>query len=138
MIPAAHQPALTLLQKSIRANSIFSGLSGFALVVFSKPVAGFLGSLDPLVVAATGLALLVFAPLVYWVSTRSPVPHALAWLIIELDVLWVLASGALIFANLVPLTTAGKWTIAILADIVAAFAIAQYFGLRRAQRSLAS
>jgi hypothetical protein len=47
------------------------------------------------------------------------------------DLAWVIASAGLIFANLVDFTTAGKWAIAILADVVLVFAIVQFVGLRR-------
>jgi hypothetical protein len=45
----------------------------------------------------------------------------MAWLVIELDVLWVIGSLILVFTDLVPLTAAGKWTVAITADIVTVF-----------------
>ena len=56
-----------------------------------------------------------------------------AWEVIALDVLWVLGSVLLIFTDLVPLSIGGKWTVALIADIVALFAILQYVGLRRQQ-----
>jgi hypothetical protein len=58
----------------------------------------------------------------------------MAWAVIELDVLWVIGSLILIFTSLVPLTTSGKWAVAITADIVTVCAILQYIGLRRQQR----
>ena len=48
-----------------------------------------------------------------------------------LDVLWVLGSVALIFSNQIPLTVAGKWAVALVADVVALFAVLQYVGVRR-------
>ena len=43
----------------------------------------------------------------------------LVWfgVIVVLDVLWVLASAVLLLSNMVPLTTAGKWIVGILADV---------------------
>ena len=41
--------------------------------------------------------------------------------------LWVLGSLALVFTDVVPLTTEGRWLIAITADIVLIFALAQLY-----------
>jgi len=51
------------------------------------------------------------------------------------DLLWVVGSAVLIFTNLVPFTTNGKWAIAIVADIVLAFAIVQFVGVRKARKA---
>jgi hypothetical protein len=48
-----------------------------------------------------------------------------------LDIAWVTGSILLLASGLVPLSTARKWSIAILADIVALFALLQFIGLRR-------
>ena len=58
----------------------------------------------------------------------------LVWVIIVLDVLWVVASAVLLFSHVVPLTTAGKWMVGILADVVALFAIFEYVGLRKLRK----
>jgi hypothetical protein len=50
---------------------------------------------------------------------------------VVLDILWVLGSIILLFGGSLPLTLAGKWTIALLAEAVATFAILQTIGLRR-------
>ncbi len=52
--------------------------------------------------------------------------------VIVLDVAWVAGSALILLFDLVPLTTAGRWTIALLAEVVALFAILQTIGLRRA------
>lgn len=64
-------------------------------------------------------------------SRRSPINRRLAWAAVVLDALWVLSSVVLIFSNQIPLTVAGKWAVALVADVVALFAVLQYVGIRR-------
>lgn len=53
---------------------------------------------------------------------------------IGLDVLWIIASAALLVAAPAALNTEGRWTVLILADVVAVFGIFGSFGLRRLAR----
>jgi hypothetical protein len=48
---------------------------------------------------------------------------------------WVIASYGVLLASTPDLTTAGSWTVAILAEIVGLVAAAQYIGLRRLRRA---
>jgi hypothetical protein len=53
------------------------------------------------------------------------------WMVIGGDLLWVVASYAILLAGRPALTTAGSWSVGILAEIVALFAVIQFVGLRR-------
>jgi hypothetical protein len=55
----------------------------------------------------------------------------LVWAVIIADVAWVAGSVVLLLSGWVPLTTAGKWLVALLADAVGILAVIQYIGLRR-------
>ena len=120
-----------LLQKAIRANAVFSGLSGLVFLLAAGPIAELMGLAQPAFLSVTGILLLLYMPTLLAAARKNPVPKWIAWLIIDLDILWVIGSAVLIFTALVPLTAAGKWLIAIQADIVALFAIVQFIGLRR-------
>lgn len=120
-----------LLQKAILGNAIFSGTSGLLFLLFSNPAAGFLGLEENIWILGVGVILLLYTPVLYWISKRTPVEHWIAWLIIGLDILWIVGSVILIFGIFVEFSIPGKWAIAIVADIVAVFAIAQYLGLRK-------
>ena len=120
-----------LLRRALLGNCIFSMLSGLFFLLAANPITNFLGLDLPMVISVTGINLLLFAAIVYKVATASPINRTLALIIVALDVAWVVGSIMLIFVNMVPLTTAGKWAIAIVADIVSLFAIAQYIGIRR-------
>ena len=124
----------SFLQRSLLGNAAFSGISGLFMVFAAGPISQFLGLNNPFILTIIGIVLLVYVPFLVWLANQSPVPNWMAWLVIELDVLWVIGSLILIFTNLVPLTTGGKWAVAITADIVTIFAVLQYFGLRRQQR----
>ncbi len=130
---AQSQPS-SLLRRALLGNSIFSTLSGLFFLFDAAPIAAFLGLDMPMMIQVLGVNLLVFAVIVYKVATATPINRTLASIIIALDVAWVVGSIVLIFSNLLPLTTSGKWGIAIVADIVACFAIAQYIGLRRMKK----
>jgi hypothetical protein len=129
--PTATQNKPPLLRKALLGNATFSGLSGLFLTLDAAPIAAFIGLENPLILTVTGIVLILYAPLLIWLANQKSIPRLLAWIVIDLDILWVIGSAILIFSNLVPLTVAGKWAIAFAADIVTAFAIAQYIGLRR-------
>jgi hypothetical protein len=67
-------------------------------------------------------------------NARRPVVNLVeARVAIALDALWVVGSAVLVLASL--LNATGNWTAAILADVVLAFAICQFIGLRRLERA---
>lgn len=124
-----------LLRSALLGNSIFCFLSGLDFVLFSRPVAKFLGLSYPTVILVLGLGLVAYALIVFMQSRKQILSLPFARLAITADLLWVICSAILIFTSLVAFTTAGKWAIAIIADIVLVFAIVQYFGLRRISSS---
>ena len=125
----------SFLQKALLGNAAFSGLSGLFMVLAATPISEFFGLSNQLILTIVGIVLLLYMPFLFWLANQTPVPTWMAWVVIELDVLWVISSLILIFSSLVPLTTGGKWAIAITADIVTVFAILQYIGLRRQQHN---
>ena len=105
-------------------NSIFCFLCGLEFVLFSRPVVEFLGLSSPGVILMLGLGLVAYALVIFMQSRKQSLSLPFARFAIAADLLWVIGSAALIFTNLVAFTTAGKWAIAIIADIVLVFAIA--------------
>ena len=124
-----------LLRSALLGNSIFSFLSGLDFVLFSGPVASFLGLSSPTVILVLGLGLIAYALVVFLQARAQPLSLSFARSAIIADVLWVLASAVLVFTDIVDFTTAGRWAIAIVADIVLVFAVLQFVGLRRITRS---
>ena len=123
----------SFLQRAVLGNAVFSGISGLIMVLAADALSQYLGLGSPIILTVVGIVLLLYMPILVWLANKSPVPMHFAWEVIALDVLWVLGSVLLIFTDLVPLSIGGKWTVALIADIVALFAILQYVGLRRQQ-----
>ena len=123
----------SLLQRAIQGNGAFSLLSGLIFILAANPVAAFLGGVSSTVLMALGVGLLIYAADLFFVARQSPIKPLYAWLFIIADIAWVLGSALLLMTDWVAFTNAGWWTVAIVADIVAVFAILQYVGLKRSQ-----
>lgn len=120
-----------LLRKALYGNSIFCTLSGLDFAIFSKPISSFLGLSTSWVILVLGIILVLYGIEVFIFARKEKISEGFAKFVIVADIAWVIGSAVLIFSNLVPLTIAGKWAIAIVADIVLVFAIVQSVGLRR-------
>lgn len=121
-----------LLTYAVRGNALFSASSGLALALFARTLSALTGLQPPLAITITGLILVGYAVWLWRLTARSSIPTAAAWLVIALDVLWVLGSLIVILAGWSLLTQTGKWLVAILADVVGLFAVVQFIGLKRA------
>ncbi len=119
------------LQRAMRSNGVFSLLSGAVLLVGAKPLAEFMGIPVPAALLGIGGILLAYAITLFLVTARPQVDRRLGYTAIVLDIAWVLGSIAILTTDWVPLTTAGKWTVALLAEVVAGFAIWQAYAIRR-------
>ena len=125
----------TALHIAIRSNALFCDLSGLVLIIFARPLADFLGLNDPGILIILGIGLFAWALMLFWGSMQAAVPNWLAWVAIDGDLAWVVGSVILLLLPSFSFSTAGKWMIAIIADIVLVFAIWQFFALRRAQKT---
>jgi hypothetical protein len=82
-----------------------------------------------------GIGLLPFALFVASVARSRPFNPKLAWIVIEMDMLWVIGSALILILGWPAATTVGgRWAIGIIAEIVATFAILQYFGVHRLRK----
>jgi len=121
----------SLLKKALLANAAFSSISGLSFILFTQAISQFLGWSNSWILATIGAGLVAFALMIYTVAQAKSINHAQVMSIIAADLSWVLLSIVVIFTPFVALTLEGKWAVAIVADIVAIFAFAQYWGLRR-------
>ena len=127
-------PRSSLLRTALRGNMVFSEVSGLTSLFAARPIANFLGLESTLPFIIIGILLLSHGAILWWGTSQTEIPRWLAWYAIEGDVVWVLASIAILITDPWSFTVGGKWMIALLADAVAAFAIIQYIGLRRLNR----
>ena len=104
------------LQKSLRVNALFSGVSGITLIVLSKQIANLFETTNTTVFWVTGIVLLFFASTIFYEIIKQR-PVAVLWIIIQ-DFIWVVGSMALIAANPFEISKAGNSTIAMIAFIV--------------------
>ena len=80
-----------------------------------------------------GIGLLPFALFVFQIARQRPLNRRRAWVVVEMDLAWIVSSIAILLLRWPATTTVGGWwTIGVIAEIVAIFAILQVLGLRRA------
>lgn len=123
-----------LLKNALFVDSVVSFLTGAALLFFSKTIAGFLGLSASWIVPVLGLVAVAYGIEIYLAARAEPVHMGIARFAAYGNLVGALGIAVLIFANLVPFTTAGKWAVAIAADAVLVLAIFQHIGLRRVIR----
>ncbi len=117
------------LRLSLRANAIFSAVSGSGMLFAASAIAGLLGIEQTLLVRITGVNLLGFAALLVWLASREVIKPSLAIAVVVADLLWVAGSAGLLPAGV--FSPMGNWLVAGVADVVLLFAILQYVGIRR-------
>jgi hypothetical protein len=120
----------TLLRRALQGDAIFGAISGVALLAASGPLSGLLG-IPAIALLVVGAILVPYAAFLWYQATRPQISIRVAWAVIFLNIDWVIMSAVLLFSSLVPLTPLGWWDVLIVAVVVAAFAEAQYFGIRR-------
>lgn len=121
----------SLLKTALLVDGAVSFLLGIICLLFSKAIAGFLGIPASWIILALGMGVIVYAIELFLAARAEPVNLGIAKFATYGNLAWVLASAVLIFANLLPFPTTGKWAFAVLADVVLVLAIFQYLGLRR-------
>lgn len=126
-------PRMGTAQWAVDVDGVFCVLSGLTFLLDANAVGQFMGA-QPSVIAALGLGVFLYGVGLLYDVFKGKVNARMLKVVIGLDVVWVVASVLLLVAAPTALTTEGRWTVLILADIVGAFAIWQYVGLRRLAR----
>ena len=128
-LPAADRS--TLLRRAIQADGVFTLLGGLLLTIDAESIAALIGLPSSWILTVLGLFCVGYSALLFLAARRSPIDRGQALGFILADVAWVVASAAVLLGGWVPLTTAGIWSVLIVADIVAVFAAVTYVGWRR-------
>jgi hypothetical protein len=122
-----------LLKKALTGNAVFSVVSGLAILFANRWLVKFLGLPDTVSLAILGVGLIVYAAIL-WLNARRPtIKITDAWIAVIMDAVWVMGSYVLIFV--VPFSVGGKWVVALVAELVLAFAIVQWLGIRKIRKS---
>lgn len=107
------------LKKYLKMNSLFSGISGLIMLLFSKWLNGLFDITNEYVFQIVGVNLLVFSVCVWFVSKRYLSDKKIVNLICILDGLWVFGSILIVVLNLFNLSYIGYFTISIVAIWIA-------------------
>jgi hypothetical protein len=121
------------LRVSLRANATFSAISGSVFTFAGAGLAEFLGVAPAELVISVGINLLGFAAALLWVSMRAEIPLVWARIIIGLDVAWVVGTAVAVFAGV--FSSEGATAAVAVANLVLAFAVLQWIGVRRVVRA---
>jgi hypothetical protein len=122
-----------LLKKALAGNAVFSVVSGVAILFANRWLVKFLGLPAKASLAIVGVSLVVYAVILWFNARRRKIRITDAWIAVIIDAVWVLGSSVLIFV--VPFSSGGKWVVALVAELVLAFAIVQWLGIRRIRKS---
>ena len=122
------------LQKALKANALFSSMSGILLILFNCQLADLFGVSCNTVFWIVGLILIYFSGTIcYEIEKQRHV--AVIWIIIQ-DFTWVLGSFFLLLYNPYNITLAGNIVIGFIALIVLVMALNQIVGLKNTFYSL--
>ena len=121
-----------LLRMSLAGNAVFSVLSGLTFALRSSALASSIGLAPAWILLVVGIGLTGFAASVAWLASRSTIPLPGAMTIVYGDVAWVVGTVPLVMAGV--LNGTGTIAALIIADVVLAFALLQYLGVRRIRR----
>ena len=122
---------MRLLRRTLQTNGVFSSVSGITLIAGAVPITSFLGLSSPIILVVIGVVVLLYAASLFMAAARRTIDRRTGFLYATIDGVWVLGSVVLLLTNMVPFTTAGKWSIALAAFIVAIFAGLQCYGAWR-------
>jgi hypothetical protein len=121
-------------QWAVEFDGLFCVLMGLLFLLDANGVSQFMGAESATVIGALGLGTLLYGIALLYDVFKGKVNARLLQVAIGLDVLWIAASIILLVAAPAALSTEGRWTVVILADIVGVLGIWKYVGLRRLSR----
>jgi len=122
-----------LLRKALIGNALFSTLSGLTILFAQRWVLRILGLSSSVNLLILGVGLIVFAVTLIINARKQQVKKSDAWIAVLMDLAWVVGSCVLILV--VPFSMGGRWVVALVAELVLVFAVLQFVGIRRIQKS---
>ena len=122
------------LRNALRANAVFSGLSGLVIVFLHGQVLGWLG-LAEINIIVLGAGLVLFSAYLFWMSSREQLDKSMVTGVIGGDWLWVVASAVLLVFKWQMFSTLGVFLVTDVALLVMVFAIWQQRGLKAASQT---
>jgi hypothetical protein len=136
----SNQSNQNFLRQTLRANALFSIFSGLLLMIAASPIASMVmaqpvkifGFDMATVLFASGLGIFVFAVDVWLISRPQLLNLLQAKLVVAMDVLWVIASIAILTVWPEIFTTFGLFSVTVVALIVAILGLMEFMGINKA------
>ena len=120
-----------LLRYTLRGDALLSIATGAICLADAQPLATFLGIQPPLALEILGAVLALYGAFLFYTAAQAQINRRIVLAAIVLDAIWVIDSAILLVAGWLPLTSAGMWTIGLIAAAVVVVAELKFFGLRR-------
>lgn len=114
------------LKNTLKANALFSLISGLILILFSEEIAILMNLTSNLPLTIIGLGLILFVLFILFVSYKKVLNYKLVKGIILQDLLWVFGSIVLLLLMPFGISLLGNILISVIAFIVSCFAFLQY------------
>lgn len=125
-----------LLRLALWLDAVASGVVGLVLLAGSAVLPEWLG-IPAGLFWPVGLFFVTYAVVVGLIGTPEVVNRTAVWVIVGLNLMWVVASVAVVVSGWLPLTTLGVVFVLAQALAVLVFADLQYLRLRRARSAAA-
>ncbi|CAN5480391.1 hypothetical protein BH11ACT6_BH11ACT6_23120 [soil metagenome] len=119
----------SLLRFALRLDATLSGLLGLALAAAAGPLSALTG-FTPTQEYITGAALVLYGVVVYCLAALNSVRQAGIGVVLA-NLVCTVAAVAVVVSGALPLTGLGVAALLASATYTAAFAVAQYLGVRR-------
>jgi len=129
-VPAHPVRQISFLRAALLIDAVASGLTAALLIAAADLLRDWLG-LPVALMREAGVLLAAYVGLVVIVATRTVIPTRAVWAIIATNVVWALASFAILETGMVAPTTLGIVFVAAQALAVLALGALQYAALRR-------
>jgi len=117
------------LQKSLKANALFSSISGILMIICNHQLANLFGTTNSTVFWVIGFVLIYFAGTIGYEITKQR-KLAVWWIIIQ-DYTWVLGSIILMILNPFQITMQGNLLIGAVALVVLYMGVRQMNALNK-------
>ena len=124
----------SFLTTILRADGVFALVSAAIAILASGPVARLIELETPIALVGLGVVLLGYGVLLLFFANRESANRRVAQIAIVLNMLWVVDSYAGLLLGFYPVNTAGKWAIALIAEVVFVFGLLEIYALRRADK----
>jgi len=120
-----------LLRYALRADALVTLAIGAFCLADAQPLAPLLGIQPALTLEILGAVLALYGAFLFYTAALTQLNRRIATAAIALDLIWLIDSAILLVAGWLPLTSAGMWTIGLIAVAVAIVAELKFVGLRR-------